>query len=50
MNPCESHGDRILLYIDGQFIGQELEGFSAHLKICNGCATRLQEEQDLLRL
>jgi anti-sigma factor RsiW len=50
MNLCESQAVRILLYIEGQLMGQEVEELSAHLKICDGCAARVQEEQDLTRL
>jgi mycothiol system anti-sigma-R factor len=50
MNACEEHN--VLLYLDNELRGQELENFRAHLSDCVACRERLEEEQefsDLLR-
>jgi mycothiol system anti-sigma-R factor len=45
MNTCEEHGHNVLLYVDNELSGQELENFRAHLSDCLSCREQLEEEQ-----
>jgi mycothiol system anti-sigma-R factor len=45
MNTCEEHSHNVLLYLDNELRGQELENFRAHLAGCVACREQLQEEQ-----
>ena len=44
MNTCEGHN--VLLYLDNELRGQELEDFRAHLSGCVACREQLEEEQE----
>jgi mycothiol system anti-sigma-R factor len=46
MNACEEHSNKVLLYLDDELRGQELENFRAHLSDCVACRKQLQEEQE----
>jgi mycothiol system anti-sigma-R factor len=45
LNACEEHGHNVLLYLDNELRGQELEDFRAHLSGCVACREQLEEEQ-----
>jgi mycothiol system anti-sigma-R factor len=45
MNTCEPHGHNVLLYLDNELSGQELENFRTHLSECVACRKQLEEEQ-----
>jgi mycothiol system anti-sigma-R factor len=46
MNACEERRHNVLLYLDNELRGQELEDFRAHLADCAACRTKLEEEQE----
>jgi mycothiol system anti-sigma-R factor len=46
MSACEEHSHNVLLYLDSELRGQELESFRAHLSDCVACREQLQEEQE----
>jgi anti-sigma factor RsiW len=47
MNPCDDTNYDVLRYLDHQLSGQELEKFQIHLKSCEHCKARLEEEREL---
>jgi mycothiol system anti-sigma-R factor len=47
MNTCDEHSPNVLLYLDRELRGQELEGFRTHLANCVACGRQLEEEQEL---
>jgi mycothiol system anti-sigma-R factor len=47
MNSRDEYSADILLYLDNELSGSELEDFWAHLMDCAGCQRRLEEEQAL---
>ena len=46
MKACEEHSHNVVLYLDDELRGQELENFRAHLSDCVACREQLQEEQE----
>jgi anti-sigma factor RsiW len=46
MNVCEEHSHNVLLYLDNELRGPELENFRAHLSGCSACREQLEEEQE----
>jgi mycothiol system anti-sigma-R factor len=50
MKACDEHSISVLLYLDGELSGQELEVFRLHLQTCTDCRLRLEEEESLSRL
>jgi mycothiol system anti-sigma-R factor len=46
MNTCEEHSHNVLLYLDNELRGQELENFRAHLAGCVACREQLEAEQE----
>jgi mycothiol system anti-sigma-R factor len=50
MNTCQEHSHNVLLYLDNELRGQELENFCAHLADCVACREQLQEEQEFSNL
>jgi anti-sigma factor RsiW len=50
MNPCGEHTLDVVLYLDNELDGQELEDFLAHLADCAFCRIQLEEERELLDL
>jgi mycothiol system anti-sigma-R factor len=47
MNRRDEYSADILLYLDNELSGSELEDFCAHLMDCADCQRRLEEEQAL---
>jgi hypothetical protein len=45
MKPSDEHSASVLLYLDGEFSGHELEDFLAHLANCVDCTMSLEEER-----
>lgn len=45
MNACEEHSHNVLLYLDNELSGQELENFRTHLAGCVACREQLEKEQ-----
>jgi mycothiol system anti-sigma-R factor len=45
MNTCEEHSHNVLLYLDNELSGPELENFRTHLSGCVACRKQLAEEQ-----
>jgi mycothiol system anti-sigma-R factor len=50
MNACEEHSHDVLLYLDNELRGQELDNFRAHLSDCVACRNQLEEEQEFSSL
>jgi anti-sigma factor RsiW len=50
MSAHDEHGVNILLYLDDELRGQDLEDFLAHLDNCADCRRLLEEEQALSNL
>jgi anti-sigma factor RsiW len=50
MNSCDEYDVKLLCYLDNELSDQELEDFSAHLRICAVCRARLEAERSLSRL
>jgi mycothiol system anti-sigma-R factor len=50
MKPSDEHSASVLLYLDGEFSGHELEDFLAHLANCVDCTMSLEEEKALSKL
>jgi len=50
MNVCDEQSSNILLYLDNELSGQELEDFRAHLAGCAACKAQLEEENELSAL
>jgi mycothiol system anti-sigma-R factor len=46
MNTCEEHRHHVLLYLDNELRGKELENFREHLSGCVVCREQLEEEQE----
>jgi mycothiol system anti-sigma-R factor len=46
MSACEERSHDVLLYLDNELRGQELESFRAHLSGCGACRAQLEEEQE----
>jgi len=49
MSHCDEYHSNILLYLDDELSGQELEDFRSHLMECADCRTQLEEEEALSR-
>jgi mycothiol system anti-sigma-R factor len=47
VKPCDEHRANILLYLDNELRGKELEDFRAHILVCEECRSQLEEEQAL---
>lgn len=47
MNVCDEHSSNVLLFLDNELTGEELEDFRAHLATCDICKAQLAEEQAL---
>ncbi len=47
MNGGDEYSHNVLLYLDDELRGQELEDFRAHLVRCPGCKSQLEEELEL---
>jgi mycothiol system anti-sigma-R factor len=47
MKACEEDNHNVLLYLDNELRGQELENFRAHLSGCAACREQLKQEQEL---
>jgi anti-sigma factor RsiW len=50
MNGCDGYSVAVLLYLDNELKGQELEDFQNHLSGCDDCQQKLAEEDALSRL
>ena len=50
MNPFGEHTLDVLLYLDNELEGEDLEDFLAHLADCAACRVLLEEERELLDL
>src|SRR5882757_8404851 len=50
MKPRDEHNASVLLYLDGELSGHELEDFLAHLTNCVDCTMFLEEEKALSHL
>ncbi len=50
MNAHDEHRANILLYLDNELSGQDIEGFLAHLDNCADCRRLLEEERALSNL
>ncbi len=50
MNACDKHSRNVLLYLDNELSGHELENFRAHLAGCIACKRQLEEEQEFSSL
>jgi mycothiol system anti-sigma-R factor len=50
VKPCDEHRGNILLYLDNELRGQELEHFRAHILDCAECRRQLEGEQALSNL
>jgi mycothiol system anti-sigma-R factor len=47
---CDHYGMKILLYLDKELTGQDLEEFHAHLEECPACRMELEAEEELSNL
>jgi len=47
MDPCLKHDADVQRYIDNELTGRKLESFLAHLKTCDKCRKRVEQERAL---